>query len=218
MGACSAAAYNQETGGGALKSIVMPYGQAERLLPLIGDVLQEAGITYQDLRTLVVTAGPGSFAGLRVGLATAKALALALQIPLYGLSTFQALAFEYAMKEKPATEFAVAVDTRRDDFYIQIFDRNANPAGEMLCLTGAEIAELLKGRDLVLIGDAAFRLAAAYPDFQSSDQYSYPNSLIVASVFTYASNLFIFDPKPLYLRGADVSKPKALFRQLETDI
>jgi len=60
-------------------------GQAERLIPMCQEVCATAGLSFADLDALAVTCGPGTFTGVRIGLAAAKGLALALDIPLVGL-------------------------------------------------------------------------------------------------------------------------------------
>jgi tRNA threonylcarbamoyladenosine biosynthesis protein TsaB len=216
MGACSAGVLNPASEASAGLTEIMQHGQAERLVPLIGEVLAKAGIGYQDLQCIVVTAGPGSFAGLRVGLATAKALALALDIPIYGVSTFQALAFRYVKTCAPAHDFAVVIDTRRDDFYIQTFDKNYQPSSAAVCKTGIEIEAMLSQLKTVLIGDGAERLGIKNSEIISDLKYS--DVVITAQMFDPASNLFLIDPAPLYLRGADVSKSKSLFRKIGADL
>src|SRR5437588_7564597 len=71
-----------------------------RLLPLCAEVLDRAGIDYQDLEPFAVRAGPGTFTGLRIGVATARALSQASAIPLVGVSTLQSLALN-AMSDGP---------------------------------------------------------------------------------------------------------------------
>ena len=72
----------------------MQRGQAERLAPMAGEVLAQAGLKWGDVERIVVTTGPGSFTGVRVGLSFARALALALDKPCIGISTLEALALE----------------------------------------------------------------------------------------------------------------------------
>ena len=78
----------------ASKSEMLGKGHAERLIPMIDEVLSEAGLALKDMTRIGVTIGPGSFTGLRVGLSTLKGLAYALQVPLVGVSSLEALAVE----------------------------------------------------------------------------------------------------------------------------
>ena len=70
----------------------MQRGQAERLAPMAREALAQAGLKWRDVSRIVVTTGPGSFTGVRVGLSFARALALALKLPCLGVSTLEALA------------------------------------------------------------------------------------------------------------------------------
>lgn len=77
--------------GGAFALERMERGQEVRLIPLIGEILEIAHLTYKDLKGIVVAVGPGSFTGIRIGLAAAMGLGLALSIPIFGASTLEAL-------------------------------------------------------------------------------------------------------------------------------
>lgn len=70
---------------------VMGRGQAERLMPLLQEILEQAGITWSDLDRIGVGVGPGNFTGIRISVATARGLALSLGIPTIGISTLDAI-------------------------------------------------------------------------------------------------------------------------------
>ncbi len=93
---------------------------SQRLLPSIEWVLQRAGATVADLRGVAVSLGPGSFTGLRVGLSTAKGLALAQQIPLVGISTLEALAVRAAVPWFPPRVCTV-LDARQGLLYAALY-------------------------------------------------------------------------------------------------
>ena len=93
LAACSAAVLDTEHGGiVAAESLPMARGHAEALMPLVARVMDQAGMAFSDLDRVVVTTGPGSFTGLRVGIAAARGIALAVDKPAVGLSTLFAYA------------------------------------------------------------------------------------------------------------------------------
>jgi tRNA threonylcarbamoyladenosine biosynthesis protein TsaB len=197
-------------------------GQAERLMPMIADVLEDAGLLYKDLQALVTTLGPGAFTGLRIGLSTVKALAISLDIPLYGITTFQALALAYRAKAA-IQNFTVIIETKRSDFYIQRFGSQAQPLSAPQALSFEMTQALIQPED-VLIGDGVqryqslceergFKLEAA----RICMGYSAPD---MACVLKHFENLEYFQTgdlpsiTPLYLREVDVSFSKTKQRVL----
>jgi tRNA threonylcarbamoyladenosine biosynthesis protein TsaB len=96
---------------------------ADALLSVIGDVLREAGRAREDVAAIAVTVGPGSFTGVRIGVATAKALAWAQGCPLYPVSTLAAMAAAL-LAEHPAADLAVpALDARRGEIFAGVYRR-----------------------------------------------------------------------------------------------
>ena len=115
LGACSVAILDGDRVLAA-RTEPMTRGHQERIGVLAREVALEAGVKFSDLTRIAVTVGPGSFTGLRVGLAFAKGLATALSIPCVGVSTLEALAFG-------TPGFVAAVlDARMSQVYLQIFD------------------------------------------------------------------------------------------------
>jgi len=94
----------------------MSKGQAERLLGLCGELLEEAGVAYGDLTALGVGIGPGNFTGIRIAVSAARGLALGLGIPAVGVSAFDAL------RQGHDGPCACAVDARREQVFVQGFD------------------------------------------------------------------------------------------------
>ncbi|MPM73691.1 tRNA threonylcarbamoyladenosine biosynthesis protein TsaB [bioreactor metagenome] len=92
---------------------------SEMLMPHIEKILKLAGVKKTDLKMIAVSIGPGSFTGLRIGLATAKALAYALSIPLIGVSTLEALAFNCPV---PGALLSPMLDAQKGNVYQAIYN------------------------------------------------------------------------------------------------
>jgi tRNA threonylcarbamoyladenosine biosynthesis protein TsaB len=121
LAACSAAVLDTEYGGiVASESVPMLRGHAEALLPMLQRVMQQANFGFSDIDRIAVTTGPGSFTGLRVGIAAARGLALAAEKPAVGLSTLSAYAAPHMASDERFPVVA-AVDARHDHVYMQVF-------------------------------------------------------------------------------------------------
>ncbi|MCY1646110.1 tRNA (adenosine(37)-N6)-threonylcarbamoyltransferase complex dimerization subunit type 1 TsaB [Caulobacter sp. SL161] len=140
----------------ATRAEPMTRGHQERIGILARETAAEAGVAFADLSRIAVTVGPGSFTGLRVGLAFAKGLATALSIPCVGVNTLESLAFG-------TKGFAVAlIDARMEQVYMQAFvDGAAVMAPDALGLgeASARLVELYRGGPATLIGSGAPLLA-----------------------------------------------------------
>ena len=147
LGACQAAVLDGDAVTAAL-SEPMARGHQERLAPMAAEAMARAGLAFSDLDRIAVTVGPGSFTGLRVGLAFAKGLAMALGAPLLGVGALEALAASGdGSGAAVGGRTAAVIDAGRGRLYLQRFDGGA-PQGD------PEVLE---------IADAAARLAAAPP-------------------------------------------------------
>src|SRR5690348_3110585 len=117
---CAAAVL--DTAHGAIlarESIAMTRGHAEALMPMIARVMAASGGTFDALDRIAVTVGPGSFTGLRVGIAAARGLALAAKRPAVGLTTLSAYAAPIVGRSGTAPVIS-AIDARHDHVYFQI--------------------------------------------------------------------------------------------------
>lgn len=140
---------------------VMARGHQERLAPMAREVMIQAGLPFSALQRIGVTVGPGSFTGLRVGVAFAKGLAAALDLPAVGVGALEALA-----AEADGLVFA-AIDARRDQLYVQAFEHGRPlmaPDALPVATAGARLAEIALGRPLTLVGSGAPLLASMVPD------------------------------------------------------
>ena len=96
---------------------IMERGQGEALIPMIQRIMYSSGKKMSDIDRIAVSVGPGSFTGVRVGLATARGMGLALKKKVVGITTLEASA--YQIKGKVLS----VLDTKRGDFYTQIFEK-----------------------------------------------------------------------------------------------
>jgi tRNA threonylcarbamoyladenosine biosynthesis protein TsaB len=188
----------------ASQSESMTRGHQERLAPMVRDSMTEAGLAFDALGRVGVTVGPGSFTGLRVGLAFAKGLALALKIPCVGVGTLEALA---ASAKSEGVRVAV-IDAGRGNIYLQIFDRAGMvtmPDILPLASAGARLADRSDLGAYTLIGPGATLLADAMPEARCIS-FSAPAPEAVALL---AARAIVEAPRPLYLRPPD-ARPKAM--------
>src|SRR5580658_2808001 len=163
LAACSAAVFDAEHGGiVASESLPMTRGHAEALIPLVKRVMDQAGVGFTAIDRVAVTTGPGSFTGLRVGLAAARGIALAAGKPAVGLTTLAALAAPFFDADETKSLLAV-IDARHSHVYMQLF----GPGGRSLIAP-----RLVHVRDAIraamasptrIVGNAARLVESAWP-------------------------------------------------------
>lgn len=150
----------------SLRELEQAHVHAERLPGCIGGVLQEAGCAPGALDAVAVSAGPGSFTGLRIGLSTAKGLVYATGVALVAVPTLHALAMRLVREGTGGREawILAALDARRDEVYAQIFrvaGDGVEPAEEVRDLTAAALAGYVLGRPVMVTGDGAGKAGRA---------------------------------------------------------
>mgnify|MGYP000887923011 CR=1 FL=1 len=198
LGACSAALY--DTGSQRVLAsdfTVMERGHAEALGPMVQSVMNAAGKKPADLGRIVVTRGPGTFTGLRIGLAFAKGLALARGIPLLGIDSLWATAAAHSGGQRPVVVAHKAGATGK--FYVGCFDgAHAKPLRPLALLSAHALQMLMAEFDKpMLLGSGLQDQADVWPD---------------ANLFLPLAAALPDDPisgEPLYLRTPD-AKPMAL--------
>ena len=185
---------------------VIGRGHAERLVPMIAEL---PGKGRAD--RVVVSLGPGSFTGVRIGLAAARALALALDRPVVGLTTLEVVAAAAGPASLPCL---VALESKRDDLYVQAFAPGLAPLDAPAAVVPSDLAghlgASLEGHRLRLAGDAQGRaaeaLAAAGYDIERLADVRLPDAAVaatLAAVRVGAASETV--PAPLYLRPPDAT-------------
>lgn len=134
----------------------------EALAPMIARVMAAAGVSFADLDRLAATTGPGHFTGLRAGLAVLRGLALATGLPAVAVGTLEAVAAGTDAATRAGRRVLAALDSKREEPYLQLFDAGLAPLGPPAAMTpDAFAASLAPGPPLVVAGDAAAGLVAA---------------------------------------------------------
>ena len=137
----------------------MMRGQAEALVPMIARVLQVAAISVVELDLIATTVGPGAYTGVRIGLSTAQTLSLAAGVPLIGVTTLEAVARATGPREN---DVLVVMETKRADFYAQLFYADGTTGADPASMTASELLEIVPGSAVRLAGDAAERAADVF--------------------------------------------------------
>lgn len=162
-GGCAAAVLSGERVL-AHESTPMLRGQAEHLVPMIARVMAAAGLDFGALDLIAVTLGPGAFTGVRIGIATAQGLALATGVPALGLGSFAAVTSAVPDPLLEGRALLVAIESRREELYLQAFDQARVPASEGALVAPEHWHSTAPAGPLVLAGDGAERLRPALQD------------------------------------------------------
>jgi len=169
---------------------------------MVRDLMAASGTRFQALDRIAVTVGPGSFTGLRVGLAFGKGLALALGRSCVGVGTLEALAASLA----PAGWRAAIIDAGRGRAYLQVFEA-AQPvtAPDIIAVetVAARLLEVCGAAAITLVGPGVGALAGLLPRCDAVEMTA-PSPLAVAALGARAS---LVPPRPLYMRAPD-ARPK----------
>ena len=212
LAACSAAVLDAEQPGVlASESLPMVRGHAEALVPLLAEVMRRADLAFAAVDRVVVTTGPGSFTGLRVGIAAARGIALAADKPAFGVSTLSAYAAPH-LAEDDTTPVIAAIDARHDHVYLQVFGAAGRIvlAPRLAALSEAvraacEAPSRIVGSAAQVIAD---RLPSGAPTPLRIDPRDAPDIVWVARMGAVLPEGQA-PPKPQYLRAPDAQPQNA---------
>lgn len=189
-----------------------PSKQAELLFPLINNLFEETGYSYNKLDRLAVSIGPGSFTGIRIGMAAMQGIALATKLPLFGVTTLEATAWsarnDIQYSGNPPI-FSV-LDARRKQVYIQSFSADLTPLSEAALIDCDQIHKLAPEQCFFLAGSGS-QLVVPWLDkhqFILSSPIDPVNSEAVAAIAALKQPS-IGSLTPFYIRKPDATPQKS---------
>jgi tRNA threonylcarbamoyladenosine biosynthesis protein TsaB len=207
--ACSAALWLNDAPGPG-RHAAMRRGHGEALMPMVAEIMAEAGLNFMNLRAIAATTGPGAFTGIRIGLSAARGFALAAGLPVIGVTTLEAIA---AAQDGEGHPMLVALDSKRADIYVQLFGADGAALSEPLSRMPEEVEEMLPAAQTVALAgdraDAVLRaLADRDPPLLRLTGPDLPDAAVVARIAArrIASKPVAADAPPptaLYLRPPD---------------
>lgn len=196
-------------------------GQAERLVPMIEEVCVQAELSLQEIDLIAVGRGPGTFTGIRIGLSAARGMALALNIPLMGLTSLETVAHGVAHNKgcEPGEAFMVAHDARRGEVYTQSFIREEAgilPLTEPLAVPLDRVEDFILPQVSKIIGTGAGLIQDRLQEPSGlifSQDNALPDAAILANIAQkrHVEGQQGYEPQsvtPLYLRAPDAIAPK----------
>lgn len=174
----------------------MTKGQAERLFPIIDEIMSECGLSYSDLDAIAVATGPGNFTGVRICVSAARGLGVALKVPVVGVSVLEALAFGHDGL------LLATVDARGGTVYSQLF-LNGMPQEKPV---HSKIDEIhWDGENLRCVGHMADQLSSQLKATFINNELPKPESY--GRIAQLRDLQRAERPTPLYIRDADAALP-----------
>jgi tRNA threonylcarbamoyladenosine biosynthesis protein TsaB len=188
-------------------------GQDARILPMILALLQTKQKSLADIEVFLVSRGPGSFTGLRLGLAAAHGLTLVHQKPLFGIQRFDLYADAIEEKaEKRKTEKLIVLHSGREELYAALYDHEGK-RGEPMMLSALDLAEKFKAhslqKDFVVGGDGHEVLGPLFPKTRFVDLPTTEAEAMLHFWHRHHGQYADSAAEPFYIRPPDVTFPKA---------
>ena len=190
------------------------FSHSEKLHLFISEVLQEAKLKSADLDAVAVSKGPGSYTGLRIGVAAAKGLCFGLDIPLIALNALEILV--KASTEQNTDYIIPMMDARRMEVYTAVFDSRRNWVEDTsaLVLSRDSFKELLKDQTVLVLGDGAQKFKELNPEINAvfPSEIFYPKAVDMTPLAWEKFNSQAFESlayfEPFYLKDFQTTPPK----------
>lgn len=186
-----------------------PRMQASQLMPMVEDAMREAQLTYSALDSIGITVGPGSFTGLRIGLATANAIGFAANKPVIGIHTLTAMAYAArASAQDSCTHITVLLGAGKGEISLQHFHRNLTPLNDAILVSPETLTaeDIAPHTHLAGIGDENILSALPEPIRQRLTPIT-PDARAVAALLHREDASHHLPSEPLYVRPPDAKLP-----------
>ncbi len=176
-------------------------GQAEHLVPLVGEIMKQSRLDFKSLDRVAVCVGPGGFSAIRSGVAAARGIALAARIPVVGVTSFRIMAAFILKSDGPPSAFGLVAAAGTGAYFGQIVGRGGDAISEIRLLAAGDLADFFAKRAGFLAGPAPGEALSA-GNFNIAFDSVTPNAALLVEL---APNL---DPAydlavPAYVRPAD---------------
>lgn len=197
------------------KYINKPNSHSVYLAPFVNEVLNNARMSINELDGVVISDGPGSYTGLRIGSSLAKGICLGAGIPLMAVSTLKGLA-KKALNDYPSVDQAIAlVDARRSDAYIGVYNQQLKPIiKEQFITINSELK--IEKSNAVVVGSGAMKFINELDvkkELKHSESVLYAIDLLDEAMLKWAKQDFVdlTSYEPNYIKSVFVTKPKSKF-------
>lgn len=197
------------------KYIDKPNSHSVYLAPFVNEVLNNATMSINELDGVVISDGPGSYTGLRIGSSLAKGICLGAGIPLMAVSTLKGLA-KKALNDYPSVDQAIAlVDARRSDAYIGVYNQQLKPIiKEQFITINSELK--IEKSNAVVVGSGAMKFINELDvkkELKYSESVLYAKDLLDEAMLKWAKQDFVdlTSYEPNYIKSVFVTKPKSKF-------
>ena len=190
-----------------------PSMQAERLLPMIKEALEYSKLSYEDIDYLAVSSGPGSFTGIRIGLAAAKGLLLGTKIQGTVVSNFEVTHFRAMSQVKEYDKIIVILNAYRNQLYMQIFDRKNTIETLPLLIDYEDAVSLLEQESgkTICAGSGVgciYHKIKFLPNLIILPRFTRVRAIYLCRYFSSLQSFKNLKPiSPLYIRPSDAKQP-----------
>lgn len=181
----------------SLSEELMERGQDQRLMPIVLDAMKKASVRFEDLDRIAVTRGPGSFTGLRLGLATARGLGLASSKPVLGINRFDVFFHPFFPNDRPVL---VMINSKRKELFACLYSTDGNVSDPFMITPEELPTYLLDKGSVVITGDTILK---EFTSFQAPLEKEVIAAAVIASQADPTSPEYL--PRPLYIRAPDVT-------------